>query len=257
MSINVNHFAHNGKVGDAIFSLYVVKKAGGGKFTIIDNDFYHHQWGDRGARQLKPLIEYQDYISSCDIQRSAPVDSNYCFLRAAYDGHGDPGATHIVQKHVEAYNHWPKYPDTVADHDVEQPWLTAPTQDGLPPIVCQIPNIRDERSFESWSQILDGRDYLIYEREEAWHRLQPHFPSERIVEADTVLDIATHVASSKVFIGCNSSVWAIADGMKKPALVDVGAGAHNSAPLYRASHDIHGWSNQKVIDKLDEILDQE
>jgi len=254
--VNADHFVHHGKVGDAIFSLYVVKKAGGGKFTILDNDFYNHQWGERGASQLQPFIEYQNYIDSCDIQRSAPVDSNYCFLRASYGGHGDPGATHIVQKHVEAYNLWPTFEGVVPNHDVEEPWLTAPEKSGLPAIVCQIPNIRGERSFKSWRKILEGRDYLIYERKEDWGKLQPYFPSDRIVEADTVLDIATHVASSKVFIGCNSSVWAIADGMKRPALVDVGRGAHNSLPLYRESENIHSWSDDKVIGRLDEILDQ-
>jgi len=44
--------------------------------------------------------------------------------------------------------------------------------------------------------------------------------------------------------------------MKRPALVDVGRGAHNSLPLYRESENIHSWSDDKVIGRLDEILDQ-
>jgi len=172
--------------------------------------------------------------------------------------HGDPGAEHLVQSHINAFNRLPHKtkPDSLRldDHDPELKWLHAPVVENSPDIICHLPIIRGERSLERWAKILDGTNYMILESVSRSGELFQHFPRDRVSEADDMLHAATLINSSKLFVGTSSCMWAICDGLKKDALVDIGTGAHNSTPLYDRSDNTHDWTDQAVRGRIDRAL---
>jgi len=107
------NFTHRGKLGDLIYSLFVIYKLGGGNLyaTKICGQLY---------RILEPLLEIQPYIYNTKCTINLDNEIEYVDLNKWRDcSNKDLFHTHIVKLHVDAIN---KYYNLKVEYDLEK-WL--------------------------------------------------------------------------------------------------------------------------------------
>lgn len=202
-------------MGDIIFSLPIIKELGGGRLEleigVVEND--EPRLTSAGYAFVKPLLEYQTYISSVAIYEGGHIDIDLDLFRSVipWSGCNLVDANYIAHGHeIDGENH-------------TRPWLEAPSIfDNMSKHVVISRTRRhlgeEERENEFYQNLvkqgLSGSGLFIGFSDE--HEL---FQSQFNVtiehrEFRNSLEIAMIVKNSLLWIGNENFIGAIAEGLK-------------------------------------------
>lgn len=257
-------FHHGGRLGDAIFALYTVRKLGGGVFFL--SDFHKGNWDEALARSLMPLIEYQDYVKQAffvnwpvikkAIETAIPNPIDYDLHEAEDDYNPQdfpewnrknwPGNINIVKRYALHFD---------VLYSPEEKWLTAPQIDNAADIVFHAPVRRivgDQNYFKQVIEVLTtaGRRVLVIGNDKDVQDWDDHAPGATFKTPKTMLWAATYINSAKVFLGAVSSCNAIAEGLKKERWVQVAEDCDNIYPFGKSGHMINAQSPAEVAQSI-------
>ena len=240
---------------------------------------YHSPgWNKDFIDALKPLIMYQDYMHSVEMcepppspdrewppakledgkqvpwQRyeimglEKPVHYDFqsvedMFNPEDYPSWNDqqfPGSIHIAERYAAPFGvRW----------DPETVWLKAPKTKDEIDVVFHMPHRRSLRSPQEWNSLFDlithsyGNNLTILGGPEDIHEWKDICTNcdVKFVVPETFLETADIINSSAVFLGGASSCNVIAEGLKKPRMVELRPDCFNTYPRGRTGVTINDW----------------
>jgi hypothetical protein len=224
-------------MGDLIYSLYMVKKMGGGKFAVgienLENILatynYHSQhvsplhkgrFNINDFELIAPLLAEQEYITEVskwyagDADPNVDLDSFRGVLYRTFEGNI-----------IEAYHHTFNLPFTEADQ--QTPWLTVKNPNRVKSVVVT----RSERynprdSIERWQPLIETgmfNDEAIFvglpQEHEAFNRTfgtnVSYYP------VNNLLELAEVIAGADLVVSNQGMTYSIATGLGKDTLVQL------------------------------------
>jgi len=158
-------YRHSGTLGDLIYSLYIVKKMGGGEFQVgIENlepclakygydpagvDTQHRgRFTTQDFEWLAPLLERQTYITDVvtwhpgDAEPEVDLDRYRAVLYRTFEGN-------ILQAYHKTFG----IPFLMSDYDT--PWLEADARTVKPIVVTRSARYRPADGEEGWRNIIE------------------------------------------------------------------------------------------------------
>jgi hypothetical protein len=229
-------FKHSGTAGDTIYSLDIVRKMGGGNFSIaignIENCILQYtgrpadvapehvgRYTERDYELLAPLIERQSYITG--VQKWYPGDADVdvdldhfrSFLYRKFEGN-------IIEAYHKAFNlPW----DDTMYNDV---WLEADPIREAAIVVNRTNRYLDPNSEPTWLQMCADADltnngiFVGTEQEHqnfvAWTKCNiPYRPVKDFKE------LADLIAGADLFLGNQSMAYSIAVGLGKETMLEI------------------------------------
>lgn len=230
-------FRHSGTLGDLIYSLYIVKKLGGGTFAVgvenLENILakYNYQtqhidpmhqgrFSERDFEMLKPLIAEQEYVTDVIAWRAGnaepdvDLDSFRGTMYRTFEGNI-----------IEAYHHTFKLP--IVAEDQTTPWLTVQEPKTVKPVVVS----RSERynprdSIERWKPIvetgmLDTNAIFVGTPKE--HELfnQTFGTTVEYYPVQDFLELAQVIAGSDLLVSNQGFAYSLATGLGKNTLTQL------------------------------------
>lgn len=242
-------FASAGDLGDAILQCCCVKALGGGTLLLHSERWTREPMTEAKVQSLRSLLITQPYIE--DVRWLKPgdqVDVNLNDFRAAYfrdfKKPDFPKQRNLCEWILRTHGCDPE--------EQNKQWLEVEPN----PIARVIINrtgagrkahhVYRNREFP-WTRIVDqyGNDAVfVGTREEYSDFVLRIDPTERVPYLPTVnlLDLARIIAGSELFIGNQSCAYAIAEGLKKSAILEVCPWLPNC--LFYRSDVIHGWDSK-------------
>jgi hypothetical protein len=212
--VAMNWFGHSGDLGDVIYALPTIRAAGGGILYLYHkpNKTWHGMDVDRAA-SLRSLLILQPYIRDvvfCPDGRP-PGGSDHDLN--GFRDHGRRGRN-LADMHLATHGLAPEHRDT-AWLKVDQPAI------GQPVVFARSVRCRNERF--PWRRIWEAYQGTAAfvgtaEEHEDFCRLVGLVP---LVQTENLLAVARVIAGSRLFIGNQSCPAAIAEGLKKPIILEV------------------------------------
>jgi len=228
-------FRHSGTLGDLIYSLYMVRKMGGGQFQVgIENlelclakygydpagvDAQHRgRFTTQDFEWLAPLLERQSYITgTCtwhpgDAEPEVDLDSYRAVLYRTFEGN-------ILQAYHKAFN----IPFTMSDYDT--PWLEADARTVKPVVVTRSARYRPADGEAGWRNIIETgmlTDNAVF----------VGIPSEyedfvktfgvdlEYYQAQDFLDLANVVAGADLVVCNQGFTYSLAIGLGRPTVLE-------------------------------------
>lgn len=229
----VRNFYHSGDAGDVIYSLPTIKALGGGRLYLggqlnIKYDATTRlKMGFGAFENLRGLLEAQPYVHSC------------CFADVFPDGviHTNLNEFRVWLIDHQTGNYWnqPDYEETlsiakvhletfgVQGVDETVPWLEVeplelPT--GRDIVVAR--SLRYNNLRFPWAELTQRLSHRMCfvgldDEYEAWLKVAGRVELPRLA-TKTLLEAARYIASAKLFIGNQSCPFALAEGLKRPAV---------------------------------------
>jgi hypothetical protein len=243
-------FSHSGDLGDIIYFLPVMRALGGGQLRItrvrtgavrtrcdlLEDD----RW-----RTLKALLEGQDYVDSVEPSdtRGAEVDG---------DAFREPFHTALRERYDEVRDvnlvTWQAWAHDVDPSCQKTPWLTVAPN----PVSRYVFNrtARYTNPDFAWCTVYEslGADAVFLGSREEHQRFVSSVGDVRYVETDTLLQAAEIIRGSECFVGNQSCLYALAEGMKHRALLEVWPGNPNC--LFERDNVFHGWDRPTTLEAL-------
>jgi len=262
-------FYHGGHIGDVIYSLYTIKKSGGG--TLVLGPGQQHGWGDDEIDALMPLINYQDYVYeiwSIDKKYPDQIDHDFTSIRDIvnpedfweWEHEPWPGNAHLKKRYFNSL--WRKRAgliDQMLAYSNDDKWLTAPHESyAVFDIVFHAPTRKIVRGQAEWHDILSalstkgftilviGGDDLDEWSDSLYY--VKHKPAN-------FLEVASRIDACGLFLGLASCNYVIAEGLDKFRLIDMAPATTGAEPMNERGWDITNWSKGRVIAAATRILE--
>jgi hypothetical protein len=207
-------FGHCGDLGDIIYALPTIRAAGGGTLYLSRSPITTHEMTYRWTKLIRPLLIQQSYIDDVIWWHD---DSKVTELNN-FREHFQPGRN-LVEMHLATHGFGP-------DH-AEKAWLQVRPKKSRPVIMgrssrYQNPEFPWKRAWELYA----SRAYFIGLREEHAAFCRQVGPVE-YRPTQNLLEAAQLIAGSKLYIGNQSVLFAIAEGLKATAVLEVSPGFAN------------------------------
>jgi hypothetical protein len=259
---STNSFYHGGHLGDLIYSLYSIKKYGGGHLYIGPHQ--HTNWTPKLMHTAAILCAHQNYIDGVDIVNEKPLDLTYDFtdswghqeVKHHFEYNGKSIASCSLKKrdfiNLNKYKY--KFVELLGMLNQYETWLTAPNTCSYD-IVCHLPHHKLVRDKSEWHRVFDyfstdfkiaiiGADDIDY-----WQANQ----SYTIIKPDNLLEAADYINSAKLFIGVASCNYVIAEGLGKFRFVE-SKEASGVDPMNDTGYQIAKWDTDRVIESMHLVL---
>lgn len=136
--------------------------------------------------------------------------------------------------------------------DIDQPWITVEPRHAADVIVSVTPRYHDQEEIH-WS-LLKGLDvgFIGQDEDYTWFRDKTRLDMKRVY-VENALETAQYIKGSRLFLGNQSSSFAIAEAMKHPRVLEVFYGWPNCMPQGPKGHT---WLTQDLISHyLDKDVD--
>lgn len=223
-SKKVRSFYHSGDLGDILYGLLVIKSMGGGKLILgpfgIKSNFQVRELMTRQRFDcIAPLLEKQPYISSVEFAETQPQDVDYdlnCFRQWLHDEHENLAELHL-RRFGQPVDFW------------KSAWLTVDNPiriEGKPVIISRSPRYHSQFPWHKVMHEYAGKCVFLGLPAEA-KAFQDEFGPLLYRPTANLLEVARLIAGAALFIGNQSSPYAIAEGMKKPVIQEVWPGGRN------------------------------
>lgn len=224
-------FKHSGAIGDIIYSLPAVRALGGGIFYIGDSSKIL-QWSE----SLEYLLRLQPYIA--DVRFG---DTEVDYNLDAFRNHLKPKTT-VPDLHLDYLG--------LSRSERNSAWLTVDAPVSIPefPVVINR-TFRYLNNAFPWVGVKDKYGdkacFIGYEEEHAEFKNQfdwdiPHVQTANLLEA------ARLISGAKLFIGNQSSCYAVSEGLKKkPTVLEVWPFDPNC--LFSRPGVYHGWDKSVTL----------
>lgn len=239
-----------GEAGDLVYALPTVKALGGGTICLHAESWTRERMNEGKAASLRSLLITQPYIE--DVRWLHPgetVDVNLNDFRAAYFRDfrkpDFPKQRNLCEWILRTHGCDPE--------EQNKQWLTinpirvAPVIINRTGIGRRAHHVYRNRDFP-WGKIVEryaGSLAFVGTPEEyrdfVWRTSSPEIVVPYHPTPD-LLSLAQTIAGADLFIGNQSCAYAIAEGLKKPAILEVCPWLPNC--LFTRSDVIHGWDSQ-------------
>jgi len=202
-------FHHSGDLGDVIYSLPTVRALGGGHIQLGPKPGIGTRVPMTAQRfmALKPLLEAQSYITGVSYG-TQPVDVDLDTFRLYRDWktHGlNIAVAHLVANEL---------PQSRAD----MAWLTVPDKRQVASVIINRTTRWQNFRFD-WNAVLAKHPAAVFIGQEPEFNSfgHPHLPH---VFPDSLLEAARIIAGADLFIGNQSPLYAIAEGLKMDTVLE-------------------------------------
>jgi hypothetical protein len=243
-SMNKNVFVHSGHCGDLIAAMPVFREMGGGKVIITQTPFTAQHNPMKGVlyESVRPLIEFQPYIDSVSWQDEP---SDYTHDLREFRSHYGPQKT-LTQAQSDFLREPFNY----------SPWLSAPINADIKGDIAVSRSPRYHNPFFPWRRILKRNSHrMVFLGTEKEHRdfiSEFGFPIHHH-KTKNLLDVASAIQSSKLFIGNQSSPCWIAMGLGHPLIQETHQNINDSI-IYRKNSMFVADGNMAGCESLGLLL---
>lgn len=202
-------FKHSGDAGDIVYSLAAVRVLGKGDFYLSRAPFTRVPMDHAAFMNIAPLLDAQPYIAITHLHRDQDVDVDLDTFRGV-----GTARDNICGRHLRACG--------LPEQLMNEKWLEVRTPNMVSPVVINRTARYRNPSFP-WKRIVDhyGTDRCIFVGTKEEHR---SFTADvykiPIYFTKNLLELAQVIAGAKLFIGNQSCAYAIAEGMKKPVILE-------------------------------------
>jgi GT2 family glycosyltransferase len=206
-------FRHSGKLGDVIYSLPAVRALGGGVLYLNPNEALG--FTEAGARSLFPLLRLQSYIEDVRFWEGEAVDVDLDLFREL-----DYRATNLADCHLLRFG--------LSTSERDAAWVHVwDAQEGGAIVFARSLDHRGiARFWETCYACFSPRAVFVGTSEE--HRV---FEAEvgriRYTPTGDLLELAGIIAGCELFVGNQSCPYAVAEALKKKAILEVDLAAPN------------------------------
>lgn len=240
-------FRHAGDFGDVVYSGVVIRyvvtdgkpailafEAGGYTRQKLTPDVY---------KLIAPLMLAQPYIGEVvQFRAGMNVDVNLNDFRK------------LLSKNWRAQVslcQWMCRAHGVPEEEMDKAWITVPEPKRVASVIVNRSGRRHNTAFP-WAKIREkyrehGCLFVGYESEYDAFRASV-WPDIAYHHTDDCLQLAEVIAGADLFIGNQSLPYAIAEGMKKPAILEVWAG--HADCLFHRPDCWHGWDHTVTLPDL-------
>ena len=206
-------FRHSGKLGDVVYSLPAIRALGGGRLFLNADGRYG--MGSAAAEALLPLLREQPYLTAADIWRGEPVDVDLDAFRGQ-----DPGRNNLADCHLNAFG--------LRRSERDIAWLHVPADQYRDDYVFSRSLLRPgvPGFWQSCVKAVGARAVFLGSAQE--HRaFCEMFGDVAWAPTPDLRQAARIIASSRLFIGNQSCLLAIAEALKKPTVIEIDPEAPN------------------------------
>ena len=214
-------YYHSGDLGDIIYSLPAIRELGGGDLLLGPDNRTNMATREKMTLSrhmlIQPLLEVQPFLHAVDHELMMPKDVTYDLnqMRQLLRSHRldmTPGMN-LARCYLQAFG-------LELDND-SKPWLTVPSPKEVAPVViARSPRYRDQ-TFR-WDRVVaeyHGQCIFVGSTEEHADFTKQWGPVPYHPTAD-LLELAQVIAGARLFVGNQSLPYAIAEGLKKPAILE-------------------------------------
>jgi hypothetical protein len=203
-------FVHGGDIGDLIYALPTMKALGGGRLALVPFKV-REPFNESKAQHIIPLLAKQGYIHSAEYFDKAPsAPHNFNSFRSRYKN----GKT-LASLQSEMFG--------LNGETVIHPWLTVdrPVRAGDFSVIIHRSSRYHNAKFP-WKTVMQkyGGKALFVGMEREWSVFTKAFGKIEYHRTADFLELARVIAGAKLFIGNQSAPYAIAEGLKKPAILE-------------------------------------
>lgn len=206
--------SHSGNAGDAFYAGPAIRAFVQGRraklYLFQDRKYGLHPMGPRQIAAIRPLLELQPYIAGVEFWPHWQArDSELNNFRE----YATPGRT-IADAHLAALG--------LPYRERDAAWITVDRVESLAPVViARSPRYRNPRF--RWDKAHDkyAADAVFVGTRDEYELYTREVGSIRWHQTADFLEVARVIAGAKLFVGNQSAPLAIAEGMKKPVLVEV------------------------------------
>lgn len=229
-------FCHSGKLGDLIYSLPVIRARGGGALYLKMHG--EGQLNHEAANSALSLLQAQSFVISASLWQGEPIDINLDQFR----GVPDIGSTNLASAHFLGT-------DTVPS-ELDAPWLSVdPTLHGRPVFARSGDHHGWAGLWEHCMSLLSNP--LFVGTVEEHSRFEQQFGVIEHVQTHDLLALARVIAGCSIFVGNQSCPYALAEGLKVRAVLEVDPMAPNC--IFERSNVLHAW-DESVAEQLKSFL---
>lgn len=194
-------FLHSGDRGDLFYSLPVIRDNGPGKLYVADKPWTRPitPWID----SARLLLESQSYISSLEVHASQPIDHDFSTFR----GIGHYRGRTICELHFI----WVRL-----RCDQNMPWLTVEPDSRSSGRIVIGRTPRYNNPHFPWKGIVEtfGNDLMFIGLPEEHQAFCQQFGEVEYCPTDNLLEVASLIEGSDIYIGNQSCPYAICEGLK-------------------------------------------
>ncbi len=205
-------FLHPGDGGDILYALPSIRFLGGG-------DLYLQPGHEKtrltvaGVDALKPLLLQQPYVKSVSVWNGEPVDYDFGLAREH-----DMRAKNLTERYGDLFG--------VPHYEFSKPWLRADYANGCGVVFAR--SARYHNPKVNWRKIrLEHPSAVFLGLPEEHAEFCREFGYIRYEETADLLQAARWIAGCHLFVGNQSCLFAIAEGMKKNAWLETVASDPN------------------------------
>jgi hypothetical protein len=202
---------HSGDFGDLIYGLPVFKGIGAVDLFLVDRNITKPLI--RRMAAIVPLLEAQPYIRSVQAYDGGPIDWNASDFRSMNNRTQSLGRTHYA--HYLGQKHLPEI-----KVDFTQPWLTCTRNPQALNAVVINRTARYHNDLFPWRQVVEHYGYrlLFVGTTDEHQAFTQEFGAVTYRPTSTMMEVAELIHGSALFIGNQSSPFAIAEGLKHPRI---------------------------------------
>lgn len=228
--VNPPTFYHSGDLGDVIYAMATVKELGGGIVQLGPDNRTTMPTREpmlpHRVQLIAPLLAAQPYVNKVEYKAALAPDIDYDLnqFRKQIIGHRldvAPGMN-LARCHLRHFEQ-----RLEAD---EKPWISVDEPirlDGKSVVISRTVRYHNQRF--NWREIMRryGSRSVFVGTESEWNHFCREFGPIDYHKTENLLDVAKIIAGAKLFIGNQSCPYAIAEGMKQNAILEVAPQAPN------------------------------
>lgn len=221
IEVGKNSFCHAGDAGDCCYSLPTIKALGGGTLYLnLVTGIAREPMTPQKRDWLAPLLEAQEYIKSVEMYRGQAVAYNLNYFRNYWREHLNEFGVSLAEWHCRAFE-----VDPVC---LNKPWLECEAK-LIEPVVIHRSERYQNKDFD-WKRVLEKyKGQCVFIGLEQEHRkFTGQFSYLPFYKVTSALDMAQVINGAKLFVGNQSFPNAVAEGLKKPKILEVWAADPNT-----------------------------
>ena len=198
-----------GEYGDAIYALPTIKELGGGDVYAKECPWTRPNWINR-SETLKALFEVQEYIGKFVPHNGEPINVDLTTYRANGQRFGDLIVNRIARH-------------SGVKIDLALPWLKAePSKETAGRMVVNRAPRWIGLTFPWQAVVKEFQKEILFVGSEAEHKaFTSEFGYVERLRCKDLLAVASAIAGCDTFLGAQSSPYAICEGLKHKAVLEV------------------------------------
>lgn len=227
--LQMGWFSHTGELGDIIYGLPAIRACGGGILYVWRATDRHCRMRKEHYTAIRPLILQQSYIH--DVRWWDTWQAKDCPLNQ-FRRNLWPGRT-IAQAQLTAVGK--------PHSEAERAWLTVDRAERVAPVIFarggrwRNPQFPWRRVYEKY-----GKDAVFLGTLEEWEDFTRAVGPVAYRRTDDLLEAARIIAGADLIVSNQSCLYAIAEGLKKPAVVEIDLDHDNCR--FNRPNVVHGES---------------